>query len=174
MEYYNIDDNKAFTREVQKMLRYLSQWEHEPELYTAEDGSFDEGTQKAVAYFQRLNSLPVTGKVDLGTWNELYRQYEISRQHHDRAMPITPFPSREGFKVQIGERSDLVLLIQMILDELRINYGTYGYIPPNGRFNLATAAAVREFQRINGLPTSGIVDRPTWNRMAEQYNNVTK
>ena len=37
---------------------------------------FDEDTAKAVEEFQRLHSLPVTGKADRVTWNELGRAYD--------------------------------------------------------------------------------------------------
>lgn len=166
------NDERSFTMQVQKMLCALARWRSDPVLHTDENGEYDEATRNAVAYFQRQNSLPPSGSVDFDTWNALYKMYEKCLCENEKARPIYPYPTRDGFKVQIGERSDLVLIIQLLLNELRMNYSCYGYIPPNGKFNLTTSSAVREFQRVNGIDVNGTVDLVTWNRIAEQYNNL--
>lgn len=159
---------------MQKMLCAIANCSEDPLLHTAQTGNYDESTKNAVTYFQKQNSLPPTGNVDFATWEAMYKAYDCCLKQNAKAVAISPFPSRDGFKVQIGERSDLVLIIQLLLNELRVNYSCYGYVPPNGRFNLTTATAVREFQKINGIDQSGVVDRTTWNRIAEQFNKLEK
>ena len=44
----------------------------------------------------------------------------------------------------------------------------------DGRYGNATANAVKIFQRIFGLPQSGIVDFPTWYKISEIYVAVSK
>lgn len=174
MDSYNMHDEKTFIEQIQKMLCTLATDLSDPVLQTPQSGNFDSATKNAVMYYQKQNSLPPTGTVDFATWECLYNSYTACLKKNEKASPIYPYPSRDGFKVQIGERSDLVLIVQLLLNELRHNYSCYGYIPPNGRFNLTTASAVREFQKINGIDSSGVVDRNTWNRIAEQYNKLDK
>lgn len=169
---YDKHDEQSFIIQLQKMLSSLAGWKSDPALNATQCGDYNEQTRSAVTYFQKQNSLPPTGNVDFDTWEALYNAYTACSKQQESAYPIYPYPKRDGFKVQIGERSDLVLIIQLLLNELRLNYNCYGYIPPNGRFNLTTASAVREFQKVNGIETNGIVDRNTWNRIAEQYNKL--
>lgn len=42
-------------------------------------------------------------------------------------------------------------------------------IIPDGVFGRETAAAVRKFQQIYGLPVTGEVDRPTWDAIVRTY-----
>lgn len=83
---------------------------------------------------------------------------------------IRPFAERR--RVYPRERSDLVMILQLMLNELRIRYDGFGPIPLSGIYDELTEDAVRQFQRINLLPTDGITDIRTWNRMAQQYNRV--
>ena len=58
-----------------------------------------------------------------------------------------------------------------MLDELSREY-SYGEIPQTGIYDDATVNAVIDFQTKNGLETTGVVDRTTWNDLARQYNNT--
>ncbi|MBQ9131841.1 MAG: peptidoglycan-binding protein [Clostridia bacterium] len=69
-------DSGILVAVIQYMLRELSN------LYRAFDtlsldGVFGDATQDAVRYFQERNFLPVTGRVDLLTWNSLTDQYNV-------------------------------------------------------------------------------------------------
>ncbi len=41
------------------------------------NGTYDADTSLAVKEFQRLHAIPITGRVDRRTWNELARAYDI-------------------------------------------------------------------------------------------------
>ena len=43
---------------------------------------------------------------------------------------------------------------------------------PDGIYGPQTARAVSAFQRRYGLPVTGIVDQPTWERIVERYGNA--
>ncbi len=92
-------------------------------------------------------------------------------KHDKKKKPasICPFPDVRGYSVKTGEHSDLVSMIQLILENLAPLYD-FGAIPQSGRMDEATAEAVRRFQEINGIPPTGNVDLGTWNRMAEEYD----
>lgn len=170
MEWYDVKDRTPFVMQLQKKLRSLSRWTQDPALSVAVDGIYDKRTREAVSHFQKLYGLDITGVADFLTWESIDDEYRYYAEIFGNSRSISPFPDTIDFSVGQGERSDLVLLIQIMLNELRTFYDIYGYIPPNGRYGTATAGAVREFQRVGGLDMTGRVDRRTWNRIAEEYD----
>ena len=170
MEWYDVKDRKPFIMQLQKKLRSLSRWTSDPALSVAVDGVYGNRLKDAVSHFQNLYGLDNTGIADFLTWESIDDEYRYYAEIFGNSRSLSPFPDSIDFSVGQGERSDLVLIIQIMLNELRIFYDLYGYIPQNGRFGTATATAVREFQRIGGLDTTGRVDRRTWNRLAEEYD----
>lgn len=163
-EYYDSTDREMRTRILQRMLRALA------ESDVRESGQYDEATREAVRRFQRMRGYPSTGIADRRTWEEMSRLYR-EREADAMIEGIRPFVGRER-RIYPRERSDLVMILQLILNELRIRYDGFGPIPLSGIYDELTEEAVREFQRINLLPTDGITDARTWNRMARQYNDV--
>ncbi len=162
--YYDSTDREMRTRILQRMLRALA------ESDVRESGQYDEATREAVRRFQRMRGYPATGIADRRTWEEMSRLYR-EREADAMIEGIRPFVGRER-RIYPRERSDLVMILQLILNELRIRYDGFGPIPLSGIYDELTEEAVREFQRINLLPTDGITDVRTWNRMARQYNDV--
>lgn len=162
--YYDSTDREMRTRILQRMLRALA------ESDVRESGQYDEATREAVRRFQRMRGYPATGIADRRTWEEMSRLYR-EREADAMIEGIRPFVGRER-RIYPRERSDLVMILQLILNELRIRYDGFGPIPLSGIYDEMTEEAVREFQRINLLPTDGITDARTWNRMARQYNDV--
>jgi len=98
-------------------------------------GIYDQATQNAVREFQRGNGLPVTGDVDGATRQALF---------------IATIPNNDVRDVQ--RRLQLV-----------------GSLPANftitGINDQTTQNAVRDFQRVNGLPVTGMVDAATRNKL---------
>ena len=64
--------------------------------------------------------------------------------------------------------------MQEQLNRIRQNYPAIPYIPPDGIFGQQTAAAVRVFQRVFGLPRTGVVDFPTWYEISRIYVGVSR
>lgn len=87
-------------------------------------------------------------------------------------MGIYPFPDIDDYEIKRGGQYGLVAIIQIMLDVLRIYYDTFGAVPLGGYYDEATENAIKEFQRINGIPQTGRVDALTWNRLAEEYNSA--
>ena len=88
----------------------------------------------------------------------------------NKPMGIYPFPDIEDYEIRRGEQYGLVAIIQIMLDVLRLYYDTFGAVTLGGYYDAATENAIKEFQRINGIPETGRVDALTWNRLAEEYN----
>ena len=88
----------------------------------------------------------------------------------ERPIGIKPFPDSEGYEMKAGDRYDLVMILQIMLDAIKLYYDDLGPVAVCGVFDGATDEAVKTFQRILGLPATGHVDVCTWNRLAEEFN----
>jgi len=168
----NINSEKELVWQMQKMMQTLSYRNDDASYRVAPDGNFDEGTKNALICFQEKFRLEPTGEADFETWEMLRLEYLKSEEAHGRRNGIFPFPALGGFTVGKGERSDLVLIIQLMLDELRKRHTVYGYIPPNGYFGNSTEDAIKKLQAVYGLEATGEVDGTTWDRMALEYNTM--
>ena len=83
--------------------------------------------------------------------------------------------SYPGEPLELGDVSADVAVIQKQLNRIRRNYPSIPVIVrENGRFGSDTDAAVRGFQRIFGMPVTGIVDRAVWYRISYIYAAVKK
>lgn len=89
---------------------------------------------------------------------------------YEKPIGIKPYPEDEKFCVVPGERCNLVMIVQIMLDELKMYYDDFGAVAPCGVYDGATEEAVRAFQRKCGIADDGVVDSVTWNRMAEEFN----
>lgn len=174
MAYTDISDGLEITKRLQAMLRALSRWTNDRELNVAMSGQYDEGTKQAVTHFQRKYFLPPTGDVNFDTWDALTQLYRTHENIYGHTDGIYPFPTSPDFIVMPGERSNLVYVLQIMLNELRRNYDSYGYLPLNGRYDLAMSHSIEEFQSAHSIEPSGVVDRNTWNRLAEEYNALVR
>ena len=106
----------------------------------ATDGAFGAATDRAVRAFQTAKALPVTGEIDRATWD---------------ALGLT---GRSDLTIlRTGSRHPAVATLQNALAKvLRIP------IAATGRFDVALAARVRQFQRNVALKDTGRVGPQTW------------
>lgn len=137
-------------------------------------GTFDENTQNAVFSFQRRFSLPITGVVDLVTWNDIYDTYLGIIE----SLPVglvseagIPFP---GEYLALGSSGEAVTLIQNYLDTLATVYPSITPPAVSGIYSTQTEAAVREFQRLFELEENGIVGPITWDEITDQYMLISE
>ncbi len=136
------------------------------------DGFFGVETEKAVREFQKIFNLTADGIVGKATWykvkaiyngvkglSELYsegdRFDEVQRQ----------FPRI----LQFGDTGEEVRVLQYYLSVI----GFFDDLVPiprlDGIFDQDTKDSVVAFQKEAGLEPDGIVDRETWNRIAQDY-----
>lgn len=168
-KFYDINDEEAVIRAFQEMLRLISQAEGTLPLI-AVDGVYGDGMEEAVRQYQAQKKLPVTGRVDAATWNAAALDSERIRQENAPPMGITPFPDLSGYEIKCGEHSNLVLLLQIVLEALRIVYDDFGDIPLTGTLDNRTMRAIRCFQEKNFISPCDYVNKTTWNALARQYN----
>lgn len=106
---------------------------------------------------------------------EILRYFYGDNMYINTAQEISGVPSSwPGYNLTIGSTGDKVRQMQ---EQLNVISGAYPAIPRvtvDGIYGQGTAAAVREFQSVFGLPVTGIVDYSTWYRISEIYVGVSR
>lgn len=163
----NIYNKSVF--EAQTRLLSLSR--NDPDIPRVNsDGIYGSATTSAVAAFQKKQGLPVTGKIDYATWNEILRAYYENERKNGSPKPIYPFnASLENGSLSPGDVSDLVAVMQHMLAYLGTEFNSIGALPITGKYDDATENAVWEFQKRNDIPATGIADQRTLNLLSEIY-----
>ena len=136
------------------------------------DGIWDSATRDALIKFQETRGLPVTGTVDRATWDVLKAEYDKSIDENSPPAMLSLFPRYPlGFVIKQGDRGYLAATVNFLLSQLERLY-FFQKLPDEGSdiYGEDTAALVRDFQKRNGIPLTGNVDRETWDAMAVQHN----
>jgi hypothetical protein len=97
------------------------------------DGDFGDQTEAAVRDFQKANRLAVDGVVGPNTWKALWVTVRASDDESDAVRAVQTLLNRHGQDVEV-----------------------------DGVFGDQTKAAVRAFQKANGLSVDGVVGNQTW------------
>ena len=92
-----------------------------------------------------------------------------------RNAPILDISSQyPGYPISIGDRGPNVLLIQVQLNRIAINYPAIPAVKEDGIFGEATQRSVRQFQEIFNLTLDGVVGAATWNKMIMLYVGIER
>lgn len=106
---------------------------------------------------------------------QILRNFYGSNLYINTAEEISGIPlSWPGYELDIGASGDKVSQIQEQLNAIREGYPALPKVRVDGIYGEGTQRAVREFQRIFGLPVTGIIDYPTWYRIQDIYVGVTR
>ena len=135
------------------------------------DGIYGTQTAEGVRIFQALMGIPVTGIVDLVTWNILYSEYERALEDSEKSQPIYPF--EEIFtngSVSPSESGNIVYILQIMLETVAEYYDSRVKQTISGVFDEVTEDNLKSFQRANNIPVTGVLDRITWNAISRVYN----
>lgn len=167
---------KTAVRNLQKYLRIFADGSEGSEIFALPiDGIFEGATERAVSEFQQRQALPVTGIANKATFDAIYLEYLRATDRKRRKYSPDFFPAiPEGYVTEFGEKSPFVATLEFVLDELRVVYDTLPNFQKDGTYDGDTALAVKEFQRIHGLPVTGRVDRVTWNELGREYDNYVR
>ena len=106
---------------------------------------------------------------------QILRNYYGQDLYINTAEEISGIPaSWPGSNLDIGSSGSKVRQIQEQLNAIAEVYSSIPVSHVDGIFSEATKEAVRAFQNVFGLPSSGIVDYPTWYKIQEIYVAVTR
>ena len=157
-------------RELQYLLNLVSEFVNTVPSVTI-DGIFGENTAAAVRAYQSVAELPVTGVVEVDTWESLYRAYQgiLAILPEDYGGVIEPYP---GYPLTRGQRGEDVRLLQNYLNLISDIYTEIPKIAVDGDFGPSTEAAVKAYQQIFGIPVTGVVGAGTWDSIANTYSSL--
>lgn len=162
-----------FVRTVQYFLALVGYFRQEIDSPPI-NGIYDDRTEAAVRAFQQAYGIPVTGIVDLVTWEKLYDVYvgllaSLPDTFFEGIAP--PFP---GIPLRPGTQGEEVILIQRYLNTLASVYPEIPTVEVSGYYGPATVEAVQAFQRLFGITPSGITYATTWQAIANEWENIEK
>ncbi len=106
---------------------------------------------------------------------EILRYFYGDNMYINTAEAISGIPSSwPGYNLENGSSGSKVRQLQ---EQINVIAGAYPAIPKvtvDGIYGPATAAAVRKFQSVFGLPATGVTDYKTWYKISEIYVGVSR
>ncbi len=123
-------------------------------LKGAADGIYGSGTAQAVMAFQRKNGYPVTGVADANLQAFIFNGKPMNAS--GEKTKIKTLPVIDGINITTGDKGVLVRTVQSKLRELGYYTGSV-----SGTYDSATVAAVKAFQKKNGLKADGVAGADT-------------
>lgn len=154
-------------RSLQTMLRVVARDDSRlPSLIP--DGIYGQQTMQAVSAFQRRYGLPPTGITNEETWNRLVEIYEVARIRVFQAQPVEVIlePSQV---FRMGDSSPWLYLVQSMLVVLSKGDPELHPKSHTGVLDPGTAQAIRRFQSLSQLDSTGELDRVTWKYLSRQF-----
>lgn len=106
---------------------------------------------------------------------EIIRYYYGNDIYINTAVSVSGVPSSfPGYNLTVGSSGDKVRQLQQQLNRIAQNYPAIPTVTADGIYGQRTADAVRVFQKVFGLPQSGITDFPTWYEISRIYVGVSR
>jgi len=129
----------------------------------AVNGVFDKDTEAAVKAFQKRNNLAVDGKIGKLTYAKLTSGNVVKKDDDVTGIDgNTAEHLSTGGSMVPGTTGDAVKEVQQLLKD----YGFYNGLI-DGRYGALTQAAVKAFQRKNGLTVDGMVGAKTYAKLTD-------
>ncbi len=159
-----MEHQKANIISVQNDLRILHRVDSTIPLVNP-DGIYDDTTKQAVRAFQQKYGLPVTGEVDLETFERLQLAADVIREANAAPKPVTVFEKGE-LPLSQGHYSGEVYLLQALINALALRYQNLSMVDVTGEYDKKTAEQIRNLQQILGLQQTGVLDKALWDQIA--------
>ncbi len=165
---YTEQDKKDHIYEVQDYLRTIAQANSNIPVIVP-NGVYDANTEEAVRQFQREYGLPITGHIDIETWETIVEVYLSVEEYYRQNSSVMLFPN-SNYSMSEGSEGYPVYILQAVINVASDGYSNTSAVPMDGVYGKSTADAVRHIQDIVGEPSTGVLDYRTWNKLARLYN----
>ncbi len=143
----------------------------------AADGIFDTATENAVRKFQQVFGLEVTGTVNAATWYRItyiYTSVKRLAELDSEGLRFDEISPQFKEELRIGMQSIEVSMLQYYLAVIGAYYEAVMPVEVTGYFGEQTERSVKSFQRVFGLPQTGVVDRATRNDLFRAYQGIVE
>ena len=142
------------------------------------DGVFGTPTRNAVTAFQRIFELPATGEVDKATWYKIgfiYTAVKRLAELDSEGISLEEVPKQFEIEYSKGSTGDGVRVLQYYLNVIGAYYANVQPVNDiTGYFGEQTEASLKSFQRLFGLPITGVADRQTWYAVYDAYVGIAE
>ena len=143
----------------------------------AADGIFDTPTENAVRKFQQIFGLEETGTVNAATWyriSYIYTSVKRLAELDSEGLRFEEISPQFREELKIGMQSIEVSMLQYYLAVIGAYYEAVMPVEVTGYFGEQTERSVKSFQRVFGLPQTGVVDRATRNDLFRAYQGIVE
>lgn len=134
-------------------------------------GKYDHYTEEAVRLFQTRHNLPITGKTDLSTWDQIVHEANQVRSQTAIPLAVRIFP-HASLTVGAGDRGRFVYILQAMLNSLAQHFPSLLPLSYTGIYDAPTEQAIAALQRTASLPVTGQLNADTWNILADLYSHL--
>lgn len=156
---------------IRKNYPAIPENNEESEFFTVE-------TENSVRIFQDIFNLEVNGIVDKSTWYKIKYIYNSVKKISDlNSEGISKEEAELLYATELKylDTGIYIRLLHYILRTIAFFDSEIPLSPSGGPvFNENTVKMVLAFQKKYGLPTTGTVDKYTWAKLIEVYNNTLK
>ena len=141
----------------------------------AASGEYDAATEETVRTFQQVFDLPQTGAVDKATWYRIayiYASVKRLAELDSEGVTLDELPLQFEETLAPSSVNEQVRGLQYFLAVIGAYYESVQPLEITGVYDAQTEASVRSFQRVYGLPVTGIVDEATWDDIYRAYAGI--
>ncbi|WP_313370473.1 peptidoglycan-binding domain-containing protein [Sedimentibacter sp.] len=136
------------------------------------NGTLDNETQYSIRQFQRIMGLPATGFLDDETWNLMYSYILGILETLPSTAISLPALLYPGVVLTEGSEGANVFIMQLFLSYITSIILSIPPVNTNGLFDAQMTTAVTEFQRLNGIEPTGMINEETWSRIVDVYRQM--
>ena len=153
---------------VNKMQGYLNLMQERNFITTRnlQDGVFGIRTEQAVREWQSYAGLPVTGQIDVKTWDTI-----VDKLRELNIVTNIPLASRTFF-LSSGAQGISVYKMQEYLNEIAAKNQCLRPIPVDGIYGPRTTTMVQQFQYLYDLNVDGVIGKATWDTIVNERNKL--
>ena len=162
---------------IQRDLRRIRQNYPAIPNITTTLGIYDEETVAAVKKFQEIFNLPITGKVDKGTWYKIKYVYTSVKKLSDlysEGLSEEEVTFLYTDQLDYGDTGIEVEYIHYYLDAIAFLDKDIPRLPTNSIYNNNTVTMVKAFQKKYNLPVTGVFTYNDWQVLKKIYRTILK
>lgn len=153
--------------EIQQYLRNISKSRNDDSAIIP-DGIYSAETADAVREFQRIMGLETSGRVDYPTFYALVKENQRGISENELPVQVMPIKN-ENLPLYYGMENEFVEKLRIMLDFAADKHRNLIPVGRGSNFDRNTEDAVRLWQKVVFAEENGVVDKYTWNTLAEYY-----
>ena len=161
---YTQNDTEAAIRRIQDYLYEIHLYEG-IKYFASRNGVYTDTTARAISDFQKKQKLPITGIVDLLTFERLR---DISSEYRRKSKADSRLYTEYAYPLKKGSQGNDVEVLHALLRALAEHDENFPSIPRSAYFSAETENAIRYVQKKLQAEESGAVDAIFFERLENE------